>query len=95
MAKGWGAVTEVGAGWITRSNHDIFNIYDHKPRSPLNIVAEWQTSRKTKDDIIMNKVEFDKFVVKIRGICNELGYHAKDKKSNSRELARYASIKTN
>lgn len=95
MAKGWGSVTEVGAGWITRSNHDIFNVYDHKPRSPLNIVAEWQTSHKTKDDIIMNTVEFDKFVVKIRAICNELGYRAKDKKTNSRELARYVSIKTN
>jgi len=95
MAKGWGAVTEVGAGWITRSNHEIFNIYDHKPRSPLNIVAEWQTSRKTKDDIIMNTVEFDKFVVKIRAICNELGYSVKDKKTNSRELARNVSIKTN
>jgi hypothetical protein len=43
----------------------------------------------------MNTVEFDKFVVKIRDICNELGYHAKDKQTNAKELARHVSIETN
>ena len=88
MEKKWGAVTEVGAGWIARSNHDIFNIHNHKPQSPLNIGAEWHTSHKMKDSIVMNAVEFDKFIVKIRGICNELGYRAKGKKSNGNELDR-------
>jgi len=95
MAKKWGAVTEVGAGWIARSRHEIFNIYAHKPQSPLNIHIEWQTSRKVKDNIVMDRVEFDKFIVKIRDICNELGYRTKDKKSNERELSRYVSMKTN
>lgn len=95
MAKRWGAVTEVGAGWITRSKHDIFNIYDHRPQSPLNIAAEWHTSNKMKDSIVMDKVEFDKFIIKIRDICNELGYRAKGKKTNEKELDRYVSIKAN
>ena len=95
MAKRWGAVTEVGAGWITRSNHDIFNIHNHRPQSPLNIAAEWHTSNKMKDSIVMNEVEFDKFVIKIRDICKELEYRARDKKSNEKELTRYVSIETN
>ncbi len=94
MAKKWGAVTEVGAGWIARSRHEIFNIHAHRPQSPLDVNTEYQTSHKIKDNIIMNTVEFDKFIVKIRAICDELGYRAKDKKSNARELAKYVSIET-
>ena len=95
MAKKWGAVTEVGAGWIARSKHDIFNIHAHRPQSPLDVRTEWQTSHKISENIVMDAVEFDKFIVKIRSICSELGYRTKDKKSNDRELARYVSIKTN
>ena len=92
MAKRWGAVTEVGAGWIARSRHDIFNINNHRPQSPLNISVEWQTSHKRKENIVMNAVEFDKFIVKIRAICDELGYRVRDKQSNKNELAGYVSI---
>jgi hypothetical protein len=94
MAKKWGAVTEVGAGWIARSRHDIFNIHAHRPQSPLDILTEWQTSHKINENVVMDEVEFDKFIVKIRTICDELGYRTKDKKSNQRELARYVSIRT-
>lgn len=92
MAKAWGAVTEVGAGWITQSNHDIFNIHNHRPQSPLNVSAEWQTSQKDGDNIIMNSVEFDKFIVKIMDICDSLGYRTRSKEANEKELVRYVSI---
>ncbi|MBS3910099.1 MAG: ATP-binding protein [Actinobacteria bacterium] len=92
MAKAWGAVTEVGAGWITQSDHDIFNIHSHVPQAPLNVAAEWQTSQKDGDDIIMNSVEFDKFVVKIMDICMNLGYKTKAKDANKDELNRYVTV---
>lgn len=92
MARAWGAVSEVGAGWITQSNHDIFNIDNHEPQPPLNVAAEWQTSRIVGDNISMDSVEFDKFIVKIIDICNHLGYHPKSKEDNKKELHRYVSI---
>ncbi|NQE54594.1 hypothetical protein C5S29_13475 [ANME-1 cluster archaeon GoMg3.2] len=92
MARAWGAVSEVGAGWITQSNHDIFNIDGHEPQPPLNVAAEWQTSRIVGDNISMDSVEFDKFIVKVIDICNHLGYHPKSKEDNKKELHRYVSI---
>jgi len=92
MAHSWGAVTEVGAGWITRKDHKIFNIKGHRPQIPLNIEVEWQTSIENGEDISMTKVEFDKFIVKIRDICDKLGCTAKSKKDNEKELERYVFL---
>ncbi len=93
MAKSWGAVSEVGAGWITQSNHEIFNIHDHKPANPLNVRAEWHTSNINGNNITMNSVEFDKFIVKILDICRNLGYRIRTKEDNEKELKRYVEIK--
>ena len=95
MARAWGAVSEVGAGWITQSNHDVFNIDDHEPQPPLNVAAEWQTSKIVGDNIFMDSVEFDKFIVKIIDICNRLGYPSKSKEDNKKELHRYVSVDNN
>lgn len=92
MARSWGAVSEVGAGWITQKDHDIFNIQGHRPQAPLNVSAEWQTSNLVGNNITMSKKEFDKFIVKIIDICNFVGYKPKDKKNNKKELLKYVSI---
>ncbi|MFA5431356.1 MAG: ATP-binding protein [Candidatus Paceibacterota bacterium] len=89
MARSWGAVSEVGAGWITQKDHDIFSINGYRPDPPLNTRAEWHTSKKSGDDITMNDLEIDKFIVKIRDICNDLGYKVRDKVSNKKELKKY------
>ena len=93
MAKAWGAVSEVGAGWITQSKHDIFNMEGHRPQAPLNVAAEWQTSKREGDNIVMSEIEADKFVVKIRSICDELGYKTKDKAKNEKELRNMVTVK--
>lgn len=91
MEKSWYAVTEVGAGWITKSAHKVFNIQDHTPKKPLNTDVEWQTSSLTGGTISMRPKEFDKFIVKILDICQKLGYSHKTKKENEKELMRYVS----
>lgn len=94
MEKSWGAVTEVGAGWITKSDHKVFNISGCTPRRPLNTDVEWHTSQiAPNDNITMNAVNFDKFIVKILNICTTLQYKVKDKDANKIELLRHVSIK--
>ena len=93
MARSWFAVTEVGAGWIARSKHKIFNILDYEPKKPLDIYSEWQNSIKRGGNTIMSPVEFDKFIVKIITICKFLGYKFKNKKDNKSELKRYVIVK--
>ena len=92
MAKSWGAVSEVGAGWITQSKHDIFNVDGHRPQAPLNIEVEWHTSKKEGDQIAMSTIEADKFIVKITAICKDLEYKTKNKSSNEKELRRLISV---
>jgi len=92
MSRAWAAVAEVGAGWVTKRNHEIFNIMDHKPQPPLVVTTEYHNSVKEGASIKMNPVEHDKFAVKILDICSELGYATKDKDSNKDELRRHVTI---
>jgi hypothetical protein len=92
MAASWFAVTEVGAGWITRKSHEIFNLNNHQPKRPLNIDIEWQNSKKVGNNISIDSIEFDKFIEKIIFICKSLGYKPKTKKENIKELKRFVTI---
>jgi len=93
MAKAWGAVTEVGAGWITRTDHKVFNIEGHTPAKPLNTDVEWHTSVRTKDGLSMTSVECDKFASKVESICDRLGYKKRTRKENTSKIKEYITIK--
>lgn len=82
MAQSWGAVTEVGAGWVTQVAHKVFNIEGHKPAKPLNIEAEWQSSARVSGGIAMSGVECDKFASRIESVCDKLGYRKRSRKEN-------------
>lgn len=92
MARSWYPVTEVGAGWITRKEHKVFNINDHRPMRPLDTDIVWQNSIKNGESIAMKSIEFDKFIVKILDICDQLGYSFRSKQDNEIELKRYVTI---
>jgi len=92
MASQWFPVTEVGAGWITQSRHEVFNIRDHKPKQPLDIGLQYHSSNRSGTNITMSKRDFDKFIKKILYICNYLGYTSKNETSNETELKRYVTI---
>lgn len=101
MGKSWFPVTEVGAGWVTQSKHEIFNINEridasnvknYTPLMPLDIGLQWHTSERFVDDINMKQHQFDKFIKKILYICKYIGYTPKDKIANEIELKRYVNI---
>lgn len=92
MSKKWFPVTEVGAGWITQSTHEIFNINGHTPLRPLDTDLQWQTSNKVGDSITMNQHQFDEFIKKILYICQYVGYPTKDTTANVVELKRYVAL---
>lgn len=92
MASKWMPVTEVGAGWITKSTHKVFNIKGHKPQKPLDVDKEYHTSKINKKGIGMDAVEFDKFIIKVVDVSESLGYKAKSNEANKKELARYVNL---
>jgi hypothetical protein len=93
MARAWGAVTEVGAGWITRIDHKVFNLKGYTPTRPLNTDCAWHTTIRTTDGLFMTGVECDKFASKVENICDKLGYKKRTRIENIDRIKEYIDIK--
>jgi hypothetical protein len=92
----WGAITEVGASWITKIDHKIFNIHPFQPGHPLDTAAQWQSTNRvepTKGDLWMDKPNDDIFCQKIEAVCDALGYKKKTRAQNMVHLGTLVSIR--
>ena len=91
----WGALTEVGAAWITQIEHKIFNIHDFRPEHPLDDEQQWHTSFRDLDkNLYMSKLSADIFSQKIEYICDKLGYKKKTRQENKVRLETLVKITT-
>lgn len=91
----WGAITEVGASWITQVDHKIFNIHPFRPEHPLNDEMQWQSTNReepTRGDLWMIKLNADVFCQKIEAVCDALGYKKKTRTQNMDYLGTLVSI---
>lgn len=94
--KSWGAITEVGASWITQIDHKIFNISPFRPEHPLNDEALWHSTSRgdaPSFDLSMSPLNADIFCQKIEAVCNQLGYRGKIRMENKAYLATLVEIK--
>lgn len=90
----WGAITEVGAAWITQIGHKIFNIHPFRPEHPLDDESLWQTTqRETSGDLWMLRLNADIFCRKIEAVCDKLGYPKNNRSENMRFLGSLVTIK--
>lgn len=81
--KAWGAMTEIGASWITQFDNKIFNIPPFKPQHPLNDEALWHSTNRNEENVLsMNPLNADIFCQKVEHICDELGYKKRIRKDN-------------
>ena len=91
----WGAITEVGASWITQIDHKIFNIHPFRPEHPLNDEVQWQSTNReepTKGELWMIPLNADIFCQKIESVCDALGYEKKLRADNYAYLSTLVSI---
>jgi hypothetical protein len=92
----WGAITEVGAAWITQVDHKIFNIHPFRPEHPLDDEQQWQTTGReqpTEGDLWMTPLSADIFCQKIEAICDNLGYKKKTRADNKAHLSTIVAIR--
>lgn len=90
----WGAMTEIGASWITQVDNRIFNIPPFKPQHPLNDEALWHcTERNENNELCMTDLNADVFCQKIEAVCEKLGYTKKTRKENMDRLKERIIIK--
>lgn len=92
MGNSWGAVSEVGAGWITAVNHKIFNLGKFRPGHPLDDSKTWLQAKRSDHEIYIDTVNYDVFCQKIETICTELGYYHKGREENRTKLAEYVAV---
>lgn len=91
----WGALTEVGAAWITQVDHEIFNIRPFRPEHPLDDERQWQsTSRdEASSEIWVNRINADILCSKIERVCDALGHKKKTRAENVAYLATLVEIR--
>jgi hypothetical protein len=91
----WGAITEVGAAWITQIDHKIFNISPFRPEHPLNDNAQWQSTNRDKDgELWMTPLNADILCQKIESLCDKLEYKKKDRKTNKAYLKTLVQVRS-
>lgn len=91
----WGAITEVGASWITKIDHKIFNIHPFRPEHPLNDEVQWQSTNREKPSggLWMIPLNADIFCQKVEAVCDALGYKRKTRVQNMAHLETLVSIR--
>ena len=85
MSTSWAVLSEVGAAWITRKAHQIFNIEPFKPKEPLNVRVEWQGSWRDPDNngaLYTTKRNADVYCDSIEGIVRDIGGTPKSRAKN-------------
>ena len=92
MQESWGAVVEVGAAWITRKTHTIFNNGNYFPREPLNISPTWNISDRRDGRIVLDATNVDDFCVRIEDVCNTIYNKHRSREENMAKLAELASL---
>lgn len=90
--QSWGAITEVGASWITQIDHKIFNIPPFRPEHPLDDETQWHTTDRKEGELSMSKLNADIFCQKIEDVCIRLGVKHKSREDNKNHLSTLLSI---
>ncbi|MEP4680017.1 MAG: hypothetical protein ABJZ99_18955 [Lentilitoribacter sp.] len=93
MAQSWAAVSEVGAGWIAKSEHEIFNINNYMPKKPLDVDVVWANLKNDDDGKISLSVhEANRVVEKIERVTKVLKYESKPKDLIMQEVKRLVEV---
>lgn len=92
--RAWGAMSEIGAAWITQVDNKIFNIPPFTPKHPLNDEATWHSTDRDGFGILsMSKLNADVFCQKIEHICDQINYKKRTREENKNHLETLIPIK--
>lgn len=91
--KSWGALTEVGAAWITQIDNKIFNIHPFRPEHPLDDAKQWQSTNRKKGRLWMYQLDSDILCQKIEAICDKLNYRKQTREENHRYLKTLVEVR--
>lgn len=83
----WGVLMEIGAAWITKKDHWIFNINGSFIQAPLNTQNKWVDIRLDNNGVVsLSMSNINSFCNKIIFTCSECGYIPKKFVDNEKFL---------
>ena len=83
----WGVLMEIGAAWITKKDHWIFNINGSFIQAPLNTQNKWVDIRLDDNGVVsLSTSNINSFCKKIIFTCSECGYIPKKFVDNEKFL---------
>lgn len=96
-AASWGVLMEIGATWITKKDHWIFNIDDFKPQAPLNTQQKMVDIKMIENAdgskvLSLSSAACNSFVTKIINACQQCGFPSKPFEVNKKELLSYVTL---
>lgn len=94
---GFGAHIEIGAAWITRADHKVFNVEGFTPCPPLDNTTTYVTcsmDSKTGKKYL-DTVNADIFCSKIESICNYFNFLPKSRLDNLEKLKLLFDVRSN
>lgn len=88
LAASWAALSEVGAGWIVRSKHEVISLNGFHPKEPLDVKKEWSniTYDSDSDEITLSVRDIDVLASKIIDICNEVDHPFSNRVTLTKEI---------
>ena len=94
LATSWAALSEVGAGWIVRSRHQIISLNGFCPKEPLDVRSEWSNMvyDKKSNEIRVNERDVDVLATKIISVCSSIGHDYRDREALKNEIRRRVVI---
>ena len=93
MGGCWGAVAEVGAAWISGSEHSIFNVPPFAPKKPLDSDSPWVNCSRNGEVLTLNSAGLDTFAARIETIARRMKQQSRSRDQNKKELKRYFTVK--
>lgn len=89
----WGELMEIGAAWVTKKDHWIFNVDDFKPEKPLNVEDKWVSIYTLQDNnghkiLSLSDPMVNSFCNKIIHTCDACGYSPKSFDENKEYLTK-------
>lgn len=94
--EAWWEKIEIGASWITKTDHKIFNIFPFKPKRPLDDDRQWHNTYREGDssgDLWMNPLDADIFCQKLEDVVEQLGFNCKTRNQNIDFLNKLVNVR--
>lgn len=89
----WGVLMEIGAAWITRQDHWIFNVNGFTPLNPLNVSNKWVNIYTNENGrISLSMPDINSFCNKIILTCTQCGYSARSFEDNKKYLMEFIDL---